>query len=83
MGRSGIRRSAPKAAAFVYAGYKWFEDHTDDVERWSDKAIAHSRGRRYEKVVVPAATAARAAARWMREDSKSTSGSKGRELKRP
>jgi hypothetical protein len=63
-----IRRNAPKIGAFVYAGYKWLEDHTDEVERWSAQAIDRSRGKRSEKFVVPAAGAAQAAARWMREN---------------
>jgi hypothetical protein len=67
MAGSRLRRNAPKTAAFVYAGYKWFEDHTDEVERWSVKAIEHARGKRYEPVVVPVASAARAAARWIRD----------------
>ena len=64
---SKIRRNAPKAAAFVYAGYKWFEDHTDEVERWSNNVIARTRGKRIERVAVPAASAAKTAARWLRE----------------
>ena len=48
-----IRRNAPKIGAFVYAGYKWLEDHTDEVERWSAQAIDRSRGKRSEKFVVP------------------------------
>jgi hypothetical protein len=63
-----IRKNASKTAVFLYAGYKWLEDHTDDVERWSGHAIQRSRGKRYEKVVVPVAGAARAAARWVREN---------------
>jgi hypothetical protein len=63
-----IRRNAPKIGAFVYAGYKLFEDHTDDVERWSAKAIDRSRGKASEKFVAPVAGAAQSAARWMREN---------------
>lgn len=63
---SKISRNAPKIGAFAYAGYKWFEDHTDEVERWSAKAVERARGKRIEKVVVPAAGAAQSAARWMR-----------------
>jgi hypothetical protein len=63
-----IRRNAPKIGAFVYAGYKWLEDHTDEVERWSAKAIDSSRGKRSEKFVVPVAGAAQSAARWMRDN---------------
>ena len=65
---SRIKRSAPKVAAFAYAGYKWFEDHTDEVERWSAKAIERSRGKQIAKVVVPAAHVAQAAVKWMREN---------------
>ncbi|MGH2790888.1 MAG: hypothetical protein ACRDJ0_07890, partial [Actinomycetota bacterium] len=68
VGISGIRRSAPKIAAFAYAGYKWFEDHTDEVERWSAKAIERSRGKSIAKVVVPAAHLAQAGVKWMREN---------------
>ena len=63
-----IRRNAPKIGAFVYAGYKWLEDHTDEVERWSAKAIERSRGKASEKIVVPVAGAAQSAARWMRDN---------------
>jgi len=63
---SRIRRNAPKIGAFAYAGYKWFEDHTDEVERWSAQAVDRSRGKRMEKFVVPAAGAAQSAVRWMR-----------------
>ena len=63
-----IRRNAPKVGAFVYAGYKWFEDHTDDVERWAAKAVDSSRGKRSEKFIVPAAGVAQSAARWMRDN---------------
>ncbi|MGH2699164.1 MAG: hypothetical protein ACRDJL_08195 [Actinomycetota bacterium] len=70
-----IRRSAPKVAAFVYAGYKWFEDHTDEVERWSAQAVERSRGKRVERFVTPVAGAAQSAARWMRNrDDKHESG---------
>jgi hypothetical protein len=65
---SRIRRNAPKIGAFVYAGYKWLEDHTDEVERWSAKAIESSRGKPSERLVVPVAGAAQSAARWMREN---------------
>ena len=64
---SRIRRNAPKIGAFAYAGYKWFEDHTDEVERWSAQAVDRSRGKRIEKFVVPAAGAAQSAVRWMRD----------------
>ncbi|MGH2826523.1 MAG: hypothetical protein ACRDKF_06090 [Actinomycetota bacterium] len=68
MGISRIRRSTPKVVAFAYAGYKWFEDHTDEVERWSTKAIERSRGKSIAKVVVPAAHLAQAGVKWMREN---------------
>ena len=68
MGIWRIQRSAPKVVAFAYAGYKWFEDHTDDVERWSAKAIERSRGKSIAKVVVPAAHLAQAGVKWMREN---------------
>ena len=65
---SRIRRNAPKIGAFVYAGYKWLEDHTDEVERWSAQAIDRTRGKRSAKFVAPTAGAAQAAARWMRDN---------------
>ena len=65
---SRIRRSAPKVAAFAYAGYKWFEDHTDEVENWSAKAIERSRGKQVAKFVVPAAHVAMAGVKWFREN---------------
>jgi len=65
---SRIRRSAPKVAAFAYAGYKWFEDHTDEVENWSAKAIERSRGKQVAKFVVPAAHVAMAGVKWIREN---------------
>jgi hypothetical protein len=68
MDRTRMRKRIPKTAAFVYAGYKWLEDHTDEVERWSAKAMEHARGKRYEKIVNPAATAARTAARFVRDN---------------
>jgi hypothetical protein len=71
-----FRRRGAKAAAFIYAGYKWFEDHTDDVERWSDKAIIQARGKRVAKVVIPAANSAKSAAQWVRQRQKPQSKSK-------
>ena len=65
---SRIRRSAPKVAAFAYAGYKWFEDHTDEVEDWSAKAIERSRGKQVAKFVVPAAHVAMAGVKWIRQN---------------
>lgn len=65
-----IRRRGAKAVAFMYAGYKWFEDHTDEVERWADRAIIQARGKRVAKVVVPAANSAKSAARWVRQNQK-------------
>lgn len=61
----------PKAAALLYAGYKWMEDHTDEVERWSQKAMEHAEGKRYEVAVVPPARALKATARWMRDNHES------------
>lgn len=71
-----IRRSAPNVTAFVYAGYKWFEDHTDDVERWSVKALEQTRGKRLQKLVAPAAEAARSAARWVKSNNDAKDGPK-------
>ena len=68
MKSSRIRRSGPKTAAFVYAGYKWLEEHADDVERWSDNAARRARGKSYDKVVGPAAQAVKAAAQWARKN---------------
>jgi hypothetical protein len=65
---SRIRRNGPKVVAFVYAGYKWLEDHTDEVERWSARAVERSRGKPVEKFVTPVAGAAQSAARWMRDN---------------
>ena len=75
---SRIRKSGSKAAAFVYAGYKWFEDNTDDVERWSSKAEEHARGKRYERFVVQSANASRAAARWVRQNGRKGSPTRAR-----
>lgn len=58
----------PKAAAVLYAAYKWMEDHPDDVERWSQKAIEHAAGKRYEVAVLPPARALKATAIWMRDN---------------
>lgn len=77
-----IRRNAPKIGAFVYAGYKWLEDHTDEVERWSAKAIDRSRGKPSERFVVPAAGAAQAAARWMRDNNDNANRKSGKRAKR-
>ncbi|MDQ3770827.1 MAG: hypothetical protein M3343_01910 [Actinomycetota bacterium] len=63
---SKIRSKGPKMAAFTYAGYKWFEDHTDDVEVWAKKAIDRSRGKSVEKYVTPPAKLVISAARWVR-----------------
>ena len=71
---SRARRSAPKTIAFVYAGYKWLEEHADDVERWSEQAMKRSAGKRYATVVTPAAQALNAAAKWARQN---RGGSKG------
>ncbi|MDQ4058188.1 MAG: hypothetical protein M3124_03590 [Actinomycetota bacterium] len=80
MGISRIRRSAPKFAAFAYAGYKWFEDHTDEVERWSARAIERSRGKSIAKVVVPAAHLAQAGVKWMRENEADAQEPKSKQL---
>ncbi len=79
---SRIRRNAPKIGAFVYAGYKWLEDHTDEVERWSAQAIDRTRGKRSAKLVVPAAGAAQAAARWMRDNNDNAKRKSGKIKKR-
>ena len=79
---SRIRRNAPKIGAFAYAGYKWFEDHTDEVERWSGKAVERSRGKRIEKLVVPAAGAAQSAVRWMRDNNDRAKHKSGKIAKR-
>lgn len=65
---SRIRRSGPKVAAFAYAGYKWFEDHTDEVERWSAKAVERTQGKKVSKFVVPLAHLANGAVKWIREN---------------
>ncbi|MGH2701623.1 MAG: hypothetical protein ACRDJ2_07590 [Actinomycetota bacterium] len=75
-----MKRSAPKVAAFAYAGYKWFEDHTDEVERWSAKAIERSRGKSIAKVVVPAAHLAQAGVKWFRENEDNTKKVEAKEL---
>ncbi|MGH2774837.1 MAG: hypothetical protein ACRDJT_05305 [Actinomycetota bacterium] len=79
---SRIRRNAPKIGAFAYAGYKWFEDHTDEIERWSAQAVDRSRGKRIERFVVPAAGAAQSAVRWMRENNDSVKRKSGKPAKR-
>ena len=66
MDRSRMRRAGAKAATVAYAGYKWFEDHTDDVERWAASARKHAAGKRYERAVALPADAAAAAAKWVR-----------------
>ena len=71
---SKIRSKGPKMAAFTYAGYKWFEDHTDDVEVWANKAIDRSRGKSVERFVVPPARLAISAARWVRANGGGDSG---------
>ncbi|CAN5772700.1 hypothetical protein BH20ACT23_BH20ACT23_27140 [soil metagenome] len=79
---SRIRRNAPKIGAFAYAGYKWFEDHTDEVERWSAQAVDRSRGKRIERFVVPAAGAAQSAVRWMRDNNDNAKRKSGKLAKR-
>ena len=75
MDRSRMRKAGAKAATVAYAGYKWFEDHTDDVERWATSARKQAAGKRYERAVGLPADAAAAAAQWVRKrgnDQKST-----------
>jgi hypothetical protein len=67
MDRSRMRRAGAKAATVAYAGYKWFEDHTDDVEKWAASARKHAAGKRYERAVGLPADAAAAAAKWVRK----------------
>jgi hypothetical protein len=66
MDRSRMRKAGAKAATVAYAGYKWFEDHTDDVERWATSARKQAAGKRYERAVGLPADAAAAAAKWVR-----------------
>ena len=77
-----MRKAGAKAATVAYAGYKWFEDHTDEVERWSGKAVERSRGKRIEKLVVPAAGAAQSAVRWMRDNNDRAKQKSGKPAKR-
>ena len=79
---SKVRRNGIKAVTAVYAAYKWFEDHVDDVERWSASAISGARGKPFEKVVVPAAERATAAARWVRAHGSQSSTSRSRWMKK-
>lgn len=67
MNSSLIRRLGRQAALSGYAAYKWLETHTDDVERYAQKATDQARGKNYEKLVVPPATLARKVARWIDE----------------
>ena len=64
---SKLRGRGARAATIAYAGYKWFEDHADDVERFSHKAIERSKGKRIGRAVVPTAHVLIGAARWMQE----------------
>ena len=74
------RRAAPNTVAFVYAGYKWLEEHADEVERWSQNVMKRSHGTRYDKVVLPAARAVDAAAKWAKNN---RSGGFGRRSRKP
>lgn len=67
---SRMRRGAPKVTALVYAGYRWFEEHSDDVERWSDKALEGARGKSIERFIAPVAKTARSAARWTSDNNR-------------
>ena len=78
MKSSRIRRSGPKTVAFLYAGYKWLEEHADDVERWSDNAAQRARGKSYDKVVGPAAQAVKTAAKWVKQNQRGDSGHSSR-----
>jgi hypothetical protein len=66
----GYGRALAKAGTAIYAGYKWLEDHTDEVDRWSAKVIEKAAGKSYEKVVVPPARLARSAAGWVSSSAK-------------
>lgn len=57
----------------AYAGYKWFEDHADDVEHYAQKAIDRSKKKSYGRIVVPTAHALIGAARWMQRQEGATS----------
>ncbi|MEA2453209.1 MAG: hypothetical protein QOG04_1919 [Actinomycetota bacterium] len=61
----GKRRTIAKAGAIAYGGYKWIEDHTDDLERWSNKVIESSEGKSYAKFAVPPAKIVRTSAIWI------------------
>jgi hypothetical protein len=61
----GKGKAIAKAGTAIYAGYKWLEDHTDEVDRWSARVIDKAAGKSYEKIVVPVAQLARSAAGWV------------------
>lgn len=65
-----LGRTLAKAGTLLYAGYKWLEDHTDEVDRWSARVIDKAAGKSYEKVVVPPARLARSAAEWVSSTAK-------------
>ena len=67
---SKLRGRGAQAATFAYAGYKWFEDHADEVERFSQKAIDRSKGKKIGWAVVPTAHVLIGAARWMQDRNK-------------
>jgi hypothetical protein len=67
---SKFRGKGAQAATVAYAGYKWFEDHADDVERFSLQAIARSKGKKFGRAVVPTAHVLIGAARWVQERNK-------------
>lgn len=68
---SKLRNRGAQAATAAYAGYKWFEDHADDVERFSIKAIERSKGKKVGRAVVPTAHVLIGAARWFQERNQS------------
>jgi hypothetical protein len=68
---SWIRRIGPRAAAYGYVAYKWLEDHTDEVMRWSEKLERQAKGKSYEKAVSGAARFASELATWVDERSDS------------
>lgn len=66
----GYGKLIAKAGTAIYAGYKWLEDHTDEVDRWSSRVIEKAAGKSYEKVIVPPARLAKTAADWVANSAK-------------
>lgn len=73
-----LRNRGAQVATVVYAGYKWFEDHADEVERVSIKAIERSKGKKIGRAVIPTAHVVIGAARWMQERDKDKTLPKGK-----